>query len=179
MSYSKQCVLHPPEDNLFWLWSPHRSQLMPLTALCGEKWRNTVSHAFCAFWQRMKQMKFVKVRLLPSLARGLNYKLLILTQPAAWCFCSSCIVNSLLPSCIWLCTLAPRCGWWTALLGWSPWSALPPRCDILDTNTQKDYYIYYYMLKINSHDCWSSKYTCESESWQLSSWKGKLFSFDN
>lgn len=123
----------------------------------------------------MKQMKFVKVRLLPSLARGLNYKLLILTQPAAWCFCSSCIVNSLLPSCIWLCTLAPRCGWWTALLGWSPWSALPPRCDILDTNTQKDYYIYYYMLKINSHDCWSSKYTCESESWQLSSWKGKLF----
>lgn len=94
----------------------------------------------------MKQMKFVKVRLLPSLARGLNYKLLILTQPAAWCFCSSCIVNSLLPSCIWLCTLAPRCGWWTALLGWSPWSALPPRCDILDTNTQKDYYIYYYML---------------------------------
>lgn len=98
----------------------------------------------------MKQMKFVKVRLLPSLARGLNYKLLILTQPAAWCFCSSCIVNSLLPSCIWLCTLAPRCGWWTAPLGWSPWSALPPRCDILDTNTQKDYYIYYYMLKINS-----------------------------
>lgn len=61
----------------------------------------------------------------------------VLTRPAAWCFCSSCIASSQLPFCTWLCTLVQLCGWWTLLLGWSPWSALPPLSDILRTNMQK------------------------------------------
>lgn len=86
---------------------------------------------------------------------------LMLTQPAAWCSCSSCTASSPLPSCTCSCTLVPPCGWWTSPPGWTLWSASPPPSDILHADEP---------IKMTVFSGWRTKMTHVKRSSELYLW---------